>query len=896
MNLRLTLTAAIATIAASIALHPLIASSAWFWEGVGAVIVVAAVASLTRLRPLPAAVCLVATALGLLLYINLVFANRQSFGHLLPTQASLAALLRLNATGWSEAARFAPPVPGLRGVTFLAVAGIGIAALFTDLLAVRLRKAAAAGLPLLALFSATVASKASAPAIDEAGIFCAGVAGYLVLLVADGRERIQLWGRLVAVRHGGRPRLAQPQRPGQGSGQDPATWQGRGAQSQQTQGQQTRLPDTHALAAAGRRVGVAAVAAALVVPLLIPGLHVRDLFGGGPGAGGQGDGALVTLPNPVVQLDHQLSRTNPRTILTYHSDNPDPQYLRVYALDMPTTATTWGLFLQQVISLGTGEVPSAPGLQTAESRVTHTRVVVERGVTGTVFSGTHVEDFLPMPYPPTNVDGVGSGWAVDPGTLMAWSSNSISGLKYTVVSRDVEPTAQELRTAQQPAPSISAQELSVPSSYNSLVPLARQITSGAVTGYDKAVELQQWFTGAGKFTYSLSASEPNTPAGLVDFLLRSKRGFCQQFAFAFAVLARLLGIPSRVAVGYTAGTSLGHGNWRVTTADAHAWPELYFQGAGWLPWEPTPSGGFGQGTAKPPVYTIPVGGPSGAGGVPGQTSPGTTGPQQGGSGATGVSQHQRFLPDPNSTAFKNLHRRHGQWLWWLLVPAALLLIILLLPLGTRLLTRMWRMMIITRGAPPFGPRARRRKAAAAGTAAGADAGTGTADVAMVDAGMAGAGAAGASADVASAEVARARVHAAWLEIHDDLEDFGVGCPAQESPRALVRRVTTKLRLPQAPLDALGRVALAEERASYAASLDNPPALRADVTAVRRAVAASVNLRTRWRARVFPASKLSALRHTAVQALDVFGWIEVATSWLSVHLRPRGREADSPGTP
>src|SRR5260370_31754359 len=89
MTLRLTLTAAIATIAASIALHPLIASSAWFWEGVGAVIVVAAVASLTRLRPVPAAVCLVATALGLLLPINLVFPNRHSFGHLLPTQAPL---------------------------------------------------------------------------------------------------------------------------------------------------------------------------------------------------------------------------------------------------------------------------------------------------------------------------------------------------------------------------------------------------------------------------------------------------------------------------------------------------------------------------------------------------------------------------------------------------------------------------------------------------------------------------------------------------------------------------------------------------------------------------------------------------------------------------------------
>jgi len=87
-------------------------------------------------------------------------------------------------------------------MSFLAVCGIGLAALFTDLVAVRLRKAAAAGVPLLALFSATVASKASAPTIDEAAIFSAGVAGYLALLVAEGRERLQAWGRLVPVQPG----------------------------------------------------------------------------------------------------------------------------------------------------------------------------------------------------------------------------------------------------------------------------------------------------------------------------------------------------------------------------------------------------------------------------------------------------------------------------------------------------------------------------------------------------------------------------------------------------------------------------------------------------------------------------------------------------------------------
>ena len=72
-----------------------------------------------------------------------------------------------------------------------------------------------------------------------------------------------------------------------------------------------------------------------------------------------------------------------------------------------------------------------------------------------------------------------------------------------------------------------------------------------------------------------------------------------------AVLARLLGIPSRVAVGYTAGTRVGHDRWEVSTSDAHAWPELYFQGAGWLRFEPTPAGSGGQATATGPAYTLP---------------------------------------------------------------------------------------------------------------------------------------------------------------------------------------------------------------------------------------------------------------------------------------------------
>ena len=72
------------------------------------------------------------------------------------------------------------------------------------------------------------------------------------------------------------------------------------------------------------------------------------------------------------------------------------------------------------------------------------------------------------------------------------------------------------------------------------------------------------------------------------FLTQTKAGFCQQYATAMAVLVRELGIPARIAVGYQEGTLQDDGTYLVQTKDAHAWVEVFFEGYGWLPFEPTP--------------------------------------------------------------------------------------------------------------------------------------------------------------------------------------------------------------------------------------------------------------------------------------------------------------------
>src|SRR5947207_266829 len=111
VNHRLTVTAAAATVLASVALYPLITGTGWFFAGLGAVIVVAAVGTLTRLRPLPAVVCFLAALAGLFLYLNVLFAGPQSFHWLIPTPASAGHLLLMVGMANSETSRFAPPVP-----------------------------------------------------------------------------------------------------------------------------------------------------------------------------------------------------------------------------------------------------------------------------------------------------------------------------------------------------------------------------------------------------------------------------------------------------------------------------------------------------------------------------------------------------------------------------------------------------------------------------------------------------------------------------------------------------------------------------------------------------------------------------------------------------------------
>lgn len=793
MSQRLTIAAAVATAASSLSLYPLVSGWLWFWEGAGAVAAVALAGALTRLRVVPWVLGAAAGLAALLLYLNLLFASAQSLGRLIPTAASLRHLWRLARFGLDETARFAPPAPAGHAILLLTVVGIGVVAVATDLLAVRLRRPAVAGLPLLVLFCVPLTTSVHQGVFGAMAVFGLGMAGYLAMLAVDARERLRLWGRLVTVWH---------------RGQDPAVAQ-RGT------------PNTRELAAAGRRIGVAAVVIALFVPLLVPGLRDHKLFSGGGG----GSEELVTLPDPLVQMNIELQRKSPVHVLTYRTTDPDPQYLQVYVLSN-LTSSTWALAPAGGQLVHDGKLPTTPGLRRGiTTSPESTKISLAKALT----TGAGKASFLPLPYPARTVR-VNGDWRTDPRTLTMFSGQDLSGLSYTVTSREVSPSEQQLQQSGVVPNSIYANYLNVPAPFLALSKLAQRITQGQTTLYGEAVALQRWFTHPGRFTYSLHVHEPDTAKALDNFLTKDRRGYCQQFAFAMAVLARLLDIPSRVAVGYTEGSSTGHDLWDVRTSDAHAWPELYFQGAGWLRFEPTPSGSDGQATAIQPAYTLPptTSVPGGTQSAPAPAaSVQQTRPKSGDSGALAKLGH---LSARGGAGGAGASRSGPIWL----IILAVIAVLLVTPRLARSLTR------------------RRRWSRAADD--------------------------------------RQRAQAAWLELLDNLTDHQVAWSASESPRALGTRLAGTLRLSPGAAAALTRIVHATERARYARDPADSATLRADTDLVRREVAAGSSRIVRWRARLLPTSSLRPARAAMQHALDVFSWMDVAAHRTGAWSR-RGPRAD-----
>ena len=329
--------------------------------------------------------------------------------------------------------------------------------------------------------------------------------------------------------------------------------------------------------------GVVAVLGALVVPVILPSVAPG-------GSTGSGIGALASTVNPIINLGNDLRNSDASAALQYTTTSSTGEYLQLTTLDN---------------FVGKQWAPETPQLKPSH---TITAVGDPPGLTAAVDSSnvsTSIEVFsasstwLPVPYPEVSVSGVKGTWLWQDGSLAIRSTNSTTvGQQYSVNSLEVEPTTQQLEAA---GTSRSNPLAKVPAGLNPIIAAtAKKVVGKAKTDFDKAVALQDWFRG-GTFTYSTKApvTKGYDGSGLDEIVpfLKAKEGYCVHFATAMAVMARTLGIPSRVAVGYLPG-KLTHPNggkvavYQVSSSDQHAWPELYFKGIGWVRFEPTPSKGF----------------------------------------------------------------------------------------------------------------------------------------------------------------------------------------------------------------------------------------------------------------------------------------------------------------
>jgi len=207
------------------------------------------------------------------------------------------------------------------------------------------------------------------------------------------------------------------------------------------------------------------------------------------------------------------------------------------------------------------------------------------------------------------------------------------GLAYTVTSVIGDYSVRQLSRAGSNRPP-DDRYLSLPDNFpDDLREQAASIVEGKQNSYAEAVALQDWFRE--NFEYDLSVSYGSGTKGMREFL-EARRGFCEQFASTFAAFARSVGIPARVAVGFTPGVK-EDGSYVVRSRNAHAWPEVWFNNVGWVSFEPTPGRGAPGNedyTGVRPAQDETVEPDTGDTGVEGDTiAPTTTAAPSGGQGS-----------------------------------------------------------------------------------------------------------------------------------------------------------------------------------------------------------------------------------------------------------------------
>lgn len=453
-----------------------------------------------------------------------VFPSSTTWG--IPTFATLRALRDAFDSIGPGIASSAPPVHINAGFALLAAGGAGLLTVAAVMLASQRYVSVLALFPSLVMFIAAIPAGRGGGRFYVVSSYCLAACGYLYADSAMSR---------------------------------PTTWFGGVRRGRRASKESTAVITT-----------LASVIIAASVTAVLPGVDGSGILGWRGSTGGPGQ---RIVPNPLVSLQTRLLEESNTPVFEVRASVGS--YWQLTTLNH-FDGTTWSS--EGSYAGFSSRLPGVPAVPSG--------VQVEKA-TFTIQNLDSV--WLPDQFNPVSVQGA-KGVSYDPGSdslLVAGSTSN--GMSYTVTSYRYlsDLSAADLASA---APAKTpAVDTALPGSVpHSVKLLAQRITANAASQYAKALAIQDYLTSA-RFRYTLQPpTDGSGTTALTTFLFDTRAGYCQQFAAAFAVLAREVGIPTRLGVGFATGSAVA-GGFQVLDSDAHTWPEVYFGARyGWVPFEPTP--------------------------------------------------------------------------------------------------------------------------------------------------------------------------------------------------------------------------------------------------------------------------------------------------------------------
>ncbi len=383
-------------------------------------------------------------------------------------------------------------------------------------------------------------------------VFALTAGGFLLMLFLQVNEQLVRWGRPL----------------GSEESSDPAGFSVR----------------TGAVRATAGTIGGVSTALAVILPVFIPTVGLA-VFPGGNGQGGND----IRIENPMADLRRDLRRGDDIPLMRVRTDDPDPGYLRISVLNR-FSENEWSSGDRDVPTdqVANGELPPLVGVA---DTVPRTQNEYEISINNDFES-----IWLPTQSPISQIVAPGD-WRYDLATMDFLSGDdglTTEDITYSMTGVKLQLSAEAMARAPATAGQVSDDFTDLPDELPEMVrALTLEVTKDAPTRFEKAQALQDWFRNTGGFTYDLTSEQGNGTNDLVRFLSKEdggRTGYCEQFASAMAVMARVVGIPARVAVGFLKPVQVDDETWEYTAWDLHAWPELFFPGSGWVRFEPTPAG------------------------------------------------------------------------------------------------------------------------------------------------------------------------------------------------------------------------------------------------------------------------------------------------------------------